>query len=95
MIRADRELLAELARLNREMAPLAMRIMDTSASADEQARYAQRLIAAGERLQRRANEAAGVIIEGEVLGSEPLTLPELTAEPYREPRATSGKPGTD
>jgi hypothetical protein len=44
VIRQDRELLAELARLNREMAPLAMRIMDASASTDEQARYAQRLI---------------------------------------------------
>jgi len=54
VIREDRELLAELARINGELAPLAMRIMDDSAGAAEQQHYAQRLIAAGERLQRRA-----------------------------------------
>jgi hypothetical protein len=54
VIREDRELLTELARLNRELAPLAMRIMEHAASAAEQADYAQRLIAAGERLRRRA-----------------------------------------
>ncbi|MBV9142017.1 MAG: hypothetical protein JO115_14060 [Pseudonocardiales bacterium] len=59
MIRADRELLAELARLNREMAPLAMRIMDDSASADEQHNYAQRLIAAGERCPFRGRVELG------------------------------------
>ncbi|MGH3922253.1 MAG: hypothetical protein ACRDRY_03185 [Pseudonocardiaceae bacterium] len=36
MIREDRELLAELAQINTAMAPLAMRIMDDSASAAEQ-----------------------------------------------------------
>lgn len=46
MIREDRELLTELARLNTDMAPFAMRVMDGSASAAEQAHYAQRLIAA-------------------------------------------------
>jgi hypothetical protein len=84
VIREDRELLAELARLNTEMVPLAMRIMDASASSDEQARYAQRLIAAAERLRRRANETAGVVIEGEVLPNGPLALPELTEQPHRE-----------
>jgi hypothetical protein len=52
----DRELLAELARLNTAMASLALRIMDGSASVAEQHNYAQRLIAAGERLQQRAKE---------------------------------------
>lgn len=85
MIREDRELLTELARLNTDMAPLAMRVMDGSASAAEQTHYAQRLIAAGEGLQRRANETAGAVIEGEVLGNGPLILPGLTIEPYREP----------
>lgn len=84
MIREDRELLAELARLNNDMVPLAMRIMDASASADEQTHYAQRLMAAGERLRRRASKTAEVVIEGEVV-SEPLTPPELTTELYREP----------
>jgi hypothetical protein len=65
--REDRELLAELARLNTAMASLALRIMEGSASAAEQACYAQRLIAAGERLRRRANGTSGGVIEGEVL----------------------------
>ncbi|MGH3695516.1 MAG: hypothetical protein ACRDRX_16275 [Pseudonocardiaceae bacterium] len=51
MIREDRELLTELARLNREMAPLALRMMDGSASAAEQQQYARRLTDAGERLR--------------------------------------------
>lgn len=85
MIREDRELLAELARLNTDMVSFAMRIMDDSASADEQQNYAERLIAAGQRLQRRANEAAEIVIEGEVLVHEPLALPGCTAEPCREP----------
>jgi hypothetical protein len=53
VIREERELLAELTRLNRDMAPLVMRIMDGTASVEEQHTYAQRLIAAGERLQRK------------------------------------------
>lgn len=85
MIREDRELLTELARLNTDMAPFAMRIMDGSVSAAEQAHYAQRLIAAGKRLQYRADEAAGVVIEGEILANGPLTLPWVTVEPHQEP----------
>lgn len=79
MIREDRELLTELACLNRAMVPFAMRIMEDTASADEQHDYALRLIAAGERFQRRA--AAGTIIEGEVLADGPLTLPTHTVRP--------------
>ncbi|MDQ3762057.1 MAG: hypothetical protein M3460_10275 [Actinomycetota bacterium] len=52
MIREDRELLAEMARLNRDMTPLVMKIMDGSATAAEQHDYAQRIIAVGERLRR-------------------------------------------
>ena len=84
MIREDRELLAELARLNREITPLAMRMMDGRASATEQQNYAQRLIAAGARLQRRATESAGVVIEGDVFTIEPLALPAHTVESSRE-----------
>lgn len=84
MIREDRELLVELARLNSDMAPFAMRVMDGSASIAEQTHYAQRLIAAGERLQRRANETTGMVIEGEVLVNGPLTLSAQTIEPYQE-----------
>jgi hypothetical protein len=52
VIREDRELLAELARLNTDMVPLVMTIMEESASAAEQAHYADRLIAAGKRCGR-------------------------------------------
>ncbi|MGH3775525.1 MAG: hypothetical protein ACRDRR_07270 [Pseudonocardiaceae bacterium] len=85
MIREDRELLAALARLNSDMASLAMRIMEGSAGAAEQTHYARRLIAAGERLRRRADETAGTVIEGEVLANGPLTLPAHTVEPHQEP----------
>lgn len=84
MIREDRELLAELARINTAIAPLAMRIMDGSASATEQAHYAVRMITAGKRLQRRADEMTESVIEGEVVAEGPLTLAVHTVGPYRE-----------
>ncbi len=65
MIREDRELLAELARLNTAMASLALRMMDGSASAGEQHDYACRLIAAGERMRKRADGATCIVIDGE------------------------------
>jgi hypothetical protein len=74
VIREDRELLTELARINREMAPLTLRIMDGSASAAEQQTYAQRLLAVGERLGRRA---AAVMVDGEVVASGGLTIPTV------------------
>ncbi|MCA1671241.1 MAG: hypothetical protein LC799_03225 [Actinobacteria bacterium] len=58
MIREDRELLAELARLNGDAASFALRIMDGTAGVAEQRRYAQRLIAVGERLKHRADGLA-------------------------------------
>jgi hypothetical protein len=76
-MREDRELLAELARLNTAMAPLAMRIMDGSASATKQQDYARRLITTGEWLQRRADGMGRMIVEGEVL----MTL--MTSSGYR------------
>ncbi|MCA1670877.1 MAG: hypothetical protein LC799_01280 [Actinobacteria bacterium] len=79
MIREDRELLAELARLNTDTAALGLRIMEDSASAAEQAHYAERLIAAGERLRRRADGMAVAVVEGGVgEGYEaPLVLPPI------------------
>jgi hypothetical protein len=44
MIREDRKLLAELARLNSDMVSFAMRLLDDIASAGEQAQFAQRLM---------------------------------------------------
>ncbi len=84
MIREDRELLAELARINTAMAPLAMRIMDGSASAAEQAHYADRLITVGKWLRRRANERIEFVVEGEVVANGPPALPAHPGEPYRE-----------
>ncbi len=85
MIREDRELLAELARLNTDMASLGMRIMEGSAHAAEQAAYARRLIAAGERLRRRADQTTHPIIEGEVLADISFVLPAHTVEPDGNP----------
>jgi hypothetical protein len=84
VIREDRELLAELARLNTDMVPLVMTIMGDGASAAEQAHYAGRLIAAGKRLQRRADQMAGIVVEGEVLASGSLTFSPSTAQARRE-----------
>lgn len=81
MIREDREMLAELARLNTAMAPLAMRIMEGSASVVEQQNYAHGLIAAGERLWRRAEGTDRAIIDGEVVVDISISLPEQTVEP--------------
>ncbi len=66
MIREDRELLAELAQLNTDVVPLAMQLMEGSATGQEQRVFAQRLIAAGARLHRRADDSERVIIDGEV-----------------------------
>jgi hypothetical protein len=66
------------------MTPLAMRIMDGSASPAEQRNYARRLITAGEWLQRRADEVSGEIVEGEVLIDEPCAIPAHIVAPYRE-----------
>ena len=78
MIREDRELLAELARLNGDMAPLALRVMEGSAGAAEQRHYAKRLIAAGERLKRRAEGMGGAVIDGEVVVGASIALPART-----------------
>ncbi|MPZ65807.1 MAG: hypothetical protein GEU83_09940 [Pseudonocardiaceae bacterium] len=66
MIREDRELLAELARVNTDVVPLAMRVMDDSATAEEQQQMAGRLTDLGQRLRERAGRAARVI-EGRVV----------------------------
>ncbi|MGH4006783.1 MAG: hypothetical protein ACRDTH_01190 [Pseudonocardiaceae bacterium] len=84
MIREDRELLAELARLNTDMASLALCVMDGSASAAEQRHYAKRLIAAGERLQRRVDGMGVAVIEGDVVTGASIALPAHTVVPEWE-----------
>jgi len=67
VIREDRELLADLGRLNSDVVPLAMRIMDESVmvTAQEQCTFAERLIAMVRRLQARAARS-GLVVEAEV-----------------------------
>ncbi|HEY2763165.1 MAG TPA: hypothetical protein VGJ13_04005 [Pseudonocardiaceae bacterium] len=57
MIRADRELLTDLARMNTDVVDLAMRIMDSTATTEEQQTFADRLIDLGTRLGHRARTA--------------------------------------
>ncbi|MGH3943342.1 MAG: hypothetical protein ACRDTG_32905 [Pseudonocardiaceae bacterium] len=85
MIREDRELLAELARVNGDMAALGLRVMEGNASAAEQRHYAQRLIAVGERLQRRADGMGGAVIDGEMVTEASVALPARTVELDWEP----------
>jgi hypothetical protein len=86
VIREDRELLTELARLDRAMASLDLRVMDGSAGSAEQRDYGQRLIAVGERLRRRADGETShpVVVEGTMLlgNGDSLALPGHGVEPY-------------
>ena len=65
MIREDRLLLADLGRLNTDVVPLAMRIMDQTATPEEHYAFAERLAAMARRLEDRAAHA-GLVIDGEV-----------------------------
>lgn len=68
---------AELARLNRDMAPMASRIMAGRASVAEQQDYARRPIAAGERLHCRVD---GMVVEETMAGHQPIELPGPVTE---------------
>jgi NADH:ubiquinone oxidoreductase subunit D len=66
VIREDRLLLAELGRLNTDVVPLAMHIMDESATAEEHYAFADRLAAMARQLQARAAHVS-LVINGEVV----------------------------
>jgi len=68
MNREDRELLAELRRLNSDVVPLAMKIMDESVTvtAEEQYAFADRLVTMGRRLEERGKRTARGVIAGVV-----------------------------
>ncbi len=66
MTRDDRELLAELARVNSDVVPVATHVMDDSATSEEQREPAERLIRIGQRLRRRADHT-GRVIEGQAV----------------------------
>ncbi|HKR48666.1 MAG TPA: hypothetical protein VJT72_03630 [Pseudonocardiaceae bacterium] len=73
MIREDRELLAELAHVNTDVLPLAMRIMEGNATAEEQHEFAERLILLGQRLHHRADGAQRMVLDGTVLLDHPAS----------------------
>ncbi|MGH3940230.1 MAG: hypothetical protein ACRDTG_16680 [Pseudonocardiaceae bacterium] len=75
MIREDRELLAELARLNSDVVPLAMRIIEGSATTQEQRVFAQRLVTAGQRLHRRTDECERMVLDGVTIFTAAHSLP--------------------
>ena len=66
VIREDRLLLADLGRLNTDVVPLAMRIIDERATADEYRAFAERLAAMAQRLHTRATLVEQVI-DGELI----------------------------
>jgi hypothetical protein len=66
MIRTDRELLTDLARLNSEVLPLAMQIIDDIATREEQQIFAERLIELGTRLNHRARHT-GIVIDSDAV----------------------------
>ncbi len=73
MTRADRQLLADLPRLNSDVVPLAMQIMDDSATREEQQTFANRLIELGGRLDHRARHT-GMVIDGDAVTDGPEDL---------------------
>lgn len=70
MIREDRELLADLARMNSDVVPLAMRIIDDKATFDEQRTLVDRLIELGTRLRDRAHQT-GLVIDSDTIEQSP------------------------
>ncbi len=78
MIREDRELLAELARLNTDVVPLAMRVMDGSVTAEEQCAFAERLINLASRFKVRVTPPWREVVEGEVVAN--LCVDEHTVQ---------------
>jgi hypothetical protein len=82
VIRDDRELLAELARVNSDVTPFAMRVMDESVTAEEQRELAERLIDIGERLRQRADQTERAV-ERHVVAE---AMPEAhSLGPHQEP----------
>ncbi len=67
MIREDRELLAELARLNRQLVVFAWGVMDTRLSAAEHHQVASWLVDLAEAIRARAQRQDAGVVEGEVV----------------------------
>ncbi|MCA1707729.1 MAG: hypothetical protein LC808_32455 [Actinobacteria bacterium] len=89
MNREDRELLAELRRLNSDVVPLAMKIMDESVmvTAQEQYAFARRLMAMGRRLEGT--------VQGRPAGGSQMWLKEWWSRVWGTaflPRSTEQRP---
>lgn len=69
VIREDRKLLAELARLNSDVTPFAMRIIEDNITAAEQHEFANRLVRLGRLFHERATGTA-LVIEGDGLTTD-------------------------
>ena len=67
MIREDRELFAELARLNKRLVAFAWGVMDDAVPADEQHEVARQLVDLAEAVQARAQREESRVIEGEIV----------------------------
>ncbi|MDQ3152133.1 MAG: hypothetical protein M3R63_10585 [Actinomycetota bacterium] len=85
MIHEDRELLAELARVNSAAAPLAMRIMAETATIEEQHGFAARLIQLAARFTRRAEQHSVAVVPGEVVTAVDLPDVSHTGASHRQP----------
>ena len=83
MIREDRELLAELARLNRQLVVFAWGVMDARLSAAEHYEVASWLVELAEAIQARAQRQDAGVVEGEVVGDRGDT--SGNAASHREP----------
>lgn len=67
MIREDRELLAELASLNKQLVTFACGVMDGQLTPDEQLAVACRLVDLAEAIQARAQRENAGVVEGEIV----------------------------
>ena len=73
MTREDRELLAELARLNSDLVSFAMGVMEARLSPAEQHAVACRLVDLAESIEARAQRENAQVVEGEVVQDEGST----------------------
>lgn len=82
VIREDRELLAELARLNSDVTSFAMRIIDGSSTPAEQHEFADRLVGLGRSFHERATGIAHVI-EEDILTTGTNGNGQIECRPHR------------
>lgn len=67
VIREDRILLTELARLNTAVPELAIRMMDGALSTEEQIAFGRWLLSMAEAIMQRAERSQAFVLDGQVL----------------------------